>query len=374
MKVLLVDDEKMILNGLKRALFGAGWDLYTAEGGEAALTILENEPIDVIISDMLMPGMDGAELLKIVSKQYPSIIRASLSGYSDPIITVKGGFFAHQAFTKPCKPETLKEEMARISEILDLFPDRTIQSAIGTITSLPISPKSFFQVQRKLQDNSASMHEISMLISQDPAMCAKILHIANNATFRDKLEVSSIPEAINRLGRQIIISIMSLLEVGAVSLNDASKPLEDLRTNSYKVAMLASGFVDDEQKDKVFLVGMLHHLGEYVRMKITPDLMSAYICSKTKGMDKSHLEKYLFNTKSEQLGAYLLYFWRFPASIINHILIHNDPEQLIKEPFGAACAVYVANCLISGEKISEQVVAHFELENKLPLWASQVRN
>lgn len=374
MKVLLVDDEKMILNGLKRALFGAGWDLYTAEGGEAALTILENEPIDVIISDMLMPGMDGAELLKIVSKQYPSIIRASLSGYSDPIITVKGGFFAHQAFTKPCKPETLKEEMARISEILDLFPDRTIQSAIGTITSLPISPKSFFQVQRKLQDSTASMHEISMLISQDPAMCAKILHIANNATFRDKLEVSSIPEAINRLGRQIIISIMSLLEVGAVSLNDASKPLEDLRTNSYKVAMLASGFVDDEQKDKVFLVGMLHHLGEYVRMKITPDLMSAYICSKTKGMDKSHLEKYLFNTKSEQLGAYLLYFWRFPASIINHILIHNDPEKLIKEPFGAACAVYVANCLINGEKISEQVVAHFELENKLPLWASQVRN
>ncbi|MGF1755891.1 response regulator [Vibrio makurazakiensis] len=371
MKVLLVDDEMMILNGLRRALFGAGWTLFTAEGGKQALDILDAEEIDVIISDMLMPNMDGAELLKTVSLQYPSVIRASLSGYSDPLITVKGGFFAHQAFTKPCKPETLKEEMKGISEILDLFPDRTIQNAIGTITALPISPKSFFKVKRALQDESTSMHEIAILISQDPAMCTKILHIANNATFRGQSEAITITDAINRLGRQIVTNFVSLLEISSVSLNESSKPLDDLRSVSFKVAKLASSFVDIDQREQVFLIGLLHQIGEYVRLEITPKLMNAYLNPATKGKDKSHLNKYLFNTKSEQLGAYLLNFWRFPKDMVQNILNCRQPEELIKAPFGAGCAVYIASCLINGEEISETVINHFELSEKIVQWESE---
>jgi len=367
MKLLLVDDERMILNGLKRALFGTGWKIFTAEGGEEALQFLEEHQVDLIISDMLMPGMNGAELLEEVSKRHPGIIRASLSGYSDPDITIKGGFFAHQAFMKPCDPSVIKAEVRRIEEILELFPDRVIQNAIGTITSLPVAPKLFFDVKRTLADPNSSMHDVAKLISEEPAMCAKIIQISNNAIFRGRKEIKSISEAITRLGGQVVTNIIAMLEVYSVSMNEPSKPLEKIQAHSLRVAKLASTLVDPDLKDTTFLIGILHRIGEYVRMKIAPDLMSAFLNPKTKGNDKSHLERYLFKTKSEQLGGYLLYFWGFPLPIIEGVLTHDDPEKLMQSEFNSACAVYIANCILTEKPVDEQFTAHFELESTIAI-------
>lgn len=365
MKLLLVDDERMILNGLKRALFGTGWKIFTAEGGEEALQFLEDHEVDLIISDMLMPKMNGAELLEEVSKRHPGIIRASLSGYSDPDVTIKGGFFAHQAFMKPCDPSVIKAEVQRIEEILELFPDRVIQNAIGTITSLPVAPKLFFDVKRTLMDPNASMHDVAKLISEEPAMCAKIIQISNNAIFRGRKEIKSISEAITRLGGQVVTNIIAMLEVYSVSMNEPSKPLEKIQSHSLKVAKLASTLVEPDLKDTTFLVGILHRIGEYVRMKIAPDLMSAFLNPRTKGNDKSHLEHYLFKTKSEQLGGYLLHFWGFPLPIIEGVLNHDDPEKLMESDFSPACAVYIANSILSGKAVNEEFAAHFDLESTL---------
>jgi len=369
MKLLLVDDERMILNGLKRALFGTGWKIFTAEGGEEALQFLRGHQVDLIISDMLMPGMNGAELLEKVSKEHPGIIRASLSGYSDPDITIKGGFFAHQAFMKPCDPSVIIAEVKRIEDILQLFPDRVIQNAIGTITSLPVAPKLFFNVKRQLADPDASMHQVANLISEEPAMCAKIIQISNNAIFRGHKEIKSISEAITRLGGQVVANIIAMLEVYSVSMNEPSKPLEKIQSHSLKVANLASTLVEPDLKDTTFLVGILHRIGEYVRMKIAPDLMSAFLNPRTKGNDKSHLEHYLFKTKSEQLGGYLLHFWGFPLPIIEGVLTHDDPEILMESDFSPACAVYIANSILSGKTVNEEFAAHFDLESTIAVLA-----
>ncbi|WP_295895195.1 HDOD domain-containing protein [uncultured Vibrio sp.] len=368
MNILLVDDEPLILNALKRALYGTGWKIFIDTSGQAALERLKTEDIDLIISDMLMPGMNGAELLEKVSKTYPSIIRASLSGYSDPDITIKGGFFAHQAFMKPCDPAVIKQEVTRIENILALFPDRVIQSAIGSITSLPIAPKLFFQVKRILSDDTSSMHDVAKLISHDPAMCAKIIHTSNNTIFRGRKEITSITEAITRLGGQVINSIISMLEVYSVSLNKPSQPLEDLQSQSLRVAVLASSLVSREQKDQTFLIAILHRIGEYVRMMIVSDLMNAYLDVNNKGQELSHLEQYLFNTKSEQLGGYLLHFWGFPTYIIESLLTCNEPLILMEQSFGPTSAVYIASHLLNDKPIDPAFVQHFNLEQKIEEW------
>nr|WP_282437273.1 HDOD domain-containing protein [Vibrio amylolyticus] len=365
---MLVDDEPLVLNGLKRALYGTGWTIFTDTSGQAALQTLKKEPIDLIISDMLMPGMNGAELLKIVSEKHPSVIRASLSGYSDPDITIKGGFFAHLAFMKPCEPEAIKDEVNRIANILSLFPDRVIQSAIGSITSLPIPPKLFFQVKSKLADDTTSMEEIAKLISQDPAMCAKIIHTSNNAIFRGRTQIDSITSAITRLGGQVITSIIGMLEVYSVSTDKPNQSLEELQSQSLRVAILASSFVRREDRDQTFLIGILHRIGEYVRMMIVNDLMTAYTSTNKEEDNKVHLEQYLFNTKSEQLGGYLLHFWGFPIPIIECILICNAPEKLKGQTFGPTCAVYIASCLVKNQPIDESLIQHFNLEEKLESW------
>jgi response regulator RpfG family c-di-GMP phosphodiesterase len=86
--VLCVDDEPNILAALKRALRGAGFGALTAGGGAEALEILEKLPVDIVLSDVRMPGIDGAQLLEQVHARWPHVVRILLTGHADQGSTV----------------------------------------------------------------------------------------------------------------------------------------------------------------------------------------------------------------------------------------------------------------------------------------------
>lgn len=81
--LLLVDDEPYVLSALRRELRREGYRLLTAEDGETALALMAEEPVDAIISDALMPGMDGIELLARIQRQWPECLRLLLTGKAD---------------------------------------------------------------------------------------------------------------------------------------------------------------------------------------------------------------------------------------------------------------------------------------------------
>ncbi|MGH8352719.1 MAG: HD domain-containing phosphohydrolase [Pseudomonas sp.] len=87
--LLLVDDEENILKSLRRVLRGEPYSLLTADGGEQALQVLQEQRVDLVISDARMPGMDGASLLAEVQKRWPGCLRILLTGYSDITMTTK---------------------------------------------------------------------------------------------------------------------------------------------------------------------------------------------------------------------------------------------------------------------------------------------
>lgn len=86
--VLCVDDETNILSALKRTLRGGGLCVLTAISGEHALKMMSEMPVDLIISDMRMPGMDGAQLLEQVRERWPQTVRILLTGHADMPSTV----------------------------------------------------------------------------------------------------------------------------------------------------------------------------------------------------------------------------------------------------------------------------------------------
>ena len=110
-KVLLVDDDAMVLAGLRRQLRNQ-FSIDTAMSGEEALQRLrENGPYAVIVSDFMMPGMNGVEFLSRVKKSNPETIRMMLTGTADMPTAIKavneGNIF--QFHPKPCPAETLSE-------------------------------------------------------------------------------------------------------------------------------------------------------------------------------------------------------------------------------------------------------------------------
>lgn len=86
--LLFVDDEPGILSSLRRLFRPHGYRIFIAEGGTAGLEILANEKIDLVISDMRMPEMDGAAFLKEVRARWPEVVRILLTGYADITSTV----------------------------------------------------------------------------------------------------------------------------------------------------------------------------------------------------------------------------------------------------------------------------------------------
>jgi len=103
-KIILVDDEPNILMGLQRALRKEPYKIFTALSGNEALTVLEKTPIDVVVSDQDMPGMNGTEFLTQVHKSYPDTVRFMLTGKATLEVAIQAinEGAINRFFTKPC--------------------------------------------------------------------------------------------------------------------------------------------------------------------------------------------------------------------------------------------------------------------------------
>src|ERR1017187_3607368 len=102
--LLFVDDEPRVLQGLQRQLrvMRDQWQMDFVESGPKALEFLATTPVDVLVTDMIMPGMDGAQLLTEVMKRHPDTVRLVLSGHADREAVLRLVGPVHQYLSKPC--------------------------------------------------------------------------------------------------------------------------------------------------------------------------------------------------------------------------------------------------------------------------------
>ncbi len=133
-RVLCVDDEELILKSLQRVLRPAGVQVRTAVGGAAGLEMLRQAPVDVVISDMRMPHMSGAEFLEQVAREWPDTVRILLTGFADVDSTIaainQGGVSAY--LTKPWDDERLRAVVLESVERAQLKEENLRLQALAT--------------------------------------------------------------------------------------------------------------------------------------------------------------------------------------------------------------------------------------------------
>jgi len=113
-KVLLVDDERDFVDYMAKRLKARGMDVHVTYSGESAIETLEDRAVDVIVLDLLMPGMDGFETLQVLKKKEVDTPVIMLTGHEMIDIATEGKRYgASEYLLKPCDVATLQQAIER---------------------------------------------------------------------------------------------------------------------------------------------------------------------------------------------------------------------------------------------------------------------
>jgi response regulator RpfG family c-di-GMP phosphodiesterase len=230
--VLCVDDEPNILSALKRSLRSASLKVLTAGGGEEALALMAGAPVDLLISDMRMPGMDGAQLLEQVSTRWPQTIRILLTGYADMNAAIaainRGRIFRY--LNKPWDDEELRSSVDQGLELLALTREKERLEALTLVQN------------DQLRDANA-------LLEQRVDERTRELFRAN-----EQLEFTH--EKLKRTYLTSIKVFSGLMELRGGRIAGHGRRVAD---TARKIARAMSLADDDVQQ--VFVAGLLHDIG-----------------------------------------------------------------------------------------------------------------
>lgn len=341
--VLFVDDEKGILAALRRLFIDEEWDLYFALSAAEALEVLGEQRVDLVISDVRMPGMDGIELLMKVKQAYPQTVRILLSGYADnsSVIQAFNEGAAQQVLPKPWNDEELKQVVHNALRQAQRQREKFfgLQKILNTLEALPPMPSTYLRVKDYLaKKEDFSFEGLAGIIEQDISLSAELMRWANSAIFGQRSKVETVKRALLILGSDIVEGLVLQNSVSR-AMPAEGHALEGFDRAGLQLHCLATAFIakqlveaktggNQELADRAFIAGLLHDIGKLVVQSRLPDQFAAIIeKARVQKMAMSSVEQEFLGVSHEDIGSYLAEWWSMPSFIINVIRWHHAPEM-----------------------------------------------
>ncbi len=209
--VLFVDDEPRVLDGIRRSLRSRrhDWDMDFKTDGAAAIEHLAQAPCDVVVSDMRMPHMDGAQLLAQVSAHHPAAARVVLSGHSEQEAGLRASVVGHRFLSKPCDGEALTGLLDQLTRGLGGGRDAQLRRAAGAVHCLPILPQQLERVTWTLAVPDVGLPEVVEAVTNSIGLAAKVLQLVNSSFFCTRNRVTSLPYAVTALGLPTVQALLA---------------------------------------------------------------------------------------------------------------------------------------------------------------------
>ncbi|MBI2567415.1 MAG: HDOD domain-containing protein [Candidatus Schekmanbacteria bacterium] len=352
-RVLFVDDEQRVLDGLRDLLRKQRkqWEMVFALGGQAALAELAKATFDVIVSDMRMPEINGAQLLQTVKEEHPRTARIILSGYAEREAVVDALPVAHQFLSKPCDAELLRNVVERACGLQALLQDESVQAVIGKVDRLPSVPRTYWQLTQAAAQPDVRLADLASIVEQDAPMAAKILQLVNSSFFGVAQRQTSVQQAVVYLGTELLkaLALTAHVFVTAGTPRVAVFSLDALQEHSVLVARVAKRFFSDRKRsNEAFTAALVHDVGKIVlAMAVPARFASAMRDARETGRPLHGVERDHLGVAHAEVGAYLLGLWGLPLSIVEAVAHHHTP-QLVGEMAGETLvATHVADALVA---------------------------
>jgi len=391
-RVLFVDDEPHVLDGLRRMLgkMRDEWEMEFATSGAEALAALAKHPFDIIVTDMRMPVMNGAQLLNEVKVRYPGIVRFILSGHSNLDLIMRSAGSAHQYLAKPCDAEMLTQTVRRSYALRDLLNDRRLGEILSGITTLPVLPGVYSQLVQALADEKTSPAEVGRIVSQDVGMTAKVLQLINSAFFGVRRRVEDPAQAVFYIGldavRGLVLSVGVFSQFTGLEVPDFS--IEALHRHCLDVGARAKQIATRQGASKqfqgdTFIGGVLHDVGTLILVaNFAREFQAIRSLSGARQIPMIDAEREVLGATHAELGGYLLGLWGLPDPVVEAVAFHHSPRSCLNREFSPLTAVHVANGLaheqVSGEAgngaelVDREYLAELGLVDRLPKWKNEL--
>jgi HD-like signal output (HDOD) protein len=369
-KVIFVDDEPNILDGLRRMLRSLRneYDMHFVAGGNEALELMAQQRFDVIVSDMRMPGMDGAQLLEIIQKDHPHTIRIMLTGQADQESIYRTIGVVHQFLSKPCDPDQLKNILIQTAALQDMLFDGSLKDLISQLGKLPSLPSTYSRLQKAMATPDVEISELAEIIAKDIAMTAKVLQLVNSSFFGIYTKVDSAARAVALLGLDTIkVLVLSLELFSKIKVPEQVFHIDQLWSHSLVVGKVAKAIAASQTDNKemisnTFLAGTLHDLGKLILLSSLPDQYRQVIdMAVERNITMPEAERSVFDATQSSVGAYLVGLWGFSNPIIEAIGFQNSIEKYPATTFTPALALHAANVLYYRNRPDEIIGKALEL-------------
>ena len=354
--VLFVDDEPNVLQGIRRMLRHKrhAWTMHFAGGGREALALMAQTPVDVLVTDMRMPEMDGAALLEAVQKDYPDTARFVLSGQCDEETALRAAVASHQYLSKPCDADLLEEKIGRALAGRSTLSTEPLRRLMSSLSAVPTPPGVYLDLMGELEKSHVSPDRIDEIVGRDPGLTAKLLQICNSSYFGLASTVRSIHQAVSFLGVDTvkalalqfgIVGQMRRTHVGACEVSGFIDHC--LATACLARRMAQDAGLGQTALDEAYTAGLMHDIGVLVLSENLGDAYDAILSGHGQlGSDLSRAETDALGADHAAVAGYLLDAWGLPAPIVQAVADHHLADRQSGERMTPALAVYLAALLI----------------------------
>lgn len=385
--VLFVDDEIKVLQGLERMLrpLRHEWTMAFASSGAEALAILETSAFDVLVTDMRMPQMNGAELMEQVVRRHPGVIRIALSGHAEREVVIKAVHLAHQYLSKPCDGALIKSKLAQAMRLRQLMESPHLRKLLSAVTALRTMPAVYIELTAELQSANASVARVATIVARDPALTAKLLQLINSAYFGLQVYVSDPTRAVQLLGLETVRALaLSTHVYSQFERPGGIDPTEvwqhGLRTARTAKAIAVALKLESREADEAFTAGLLHDVGRLVLADVWPGYDSVVGQAHAESRDLVDVEREICGTTHAEVAAYLFGLWGLPYGIVEAIAWHHRPghiDHLERAPLTALHAADVIDRELNGHSaarsaLDEPYLRALGLEQDYPDWLALI--
>jgi HD-like signal output (HDOD) protein len=365
-RIYVVDDQAGVLETTVLVLgcFDREWSVQGFQDPLEALAAVKANPPDLILSDQLMPGMQGSQLLEEVRAVSPATIRVIMSGYValNKLTLITS---AHQYLAKPFDTAKLRDLVQRGFAARERITDKGLQEVFIGLRSIPSLRQVHQSLLAELEDSHHATASIGHLVASDAGLSVKVLQLANSPLFGQGSFITSPVDAVFCLGTDLVAALVFSQTLFRHYENHSHQDLDVDRiwSHCWETAFLAQHICREKGLSRkagedAFLAGLMHESGRLILSDNFPDRFHA--ACETARQTKSPLAPCLretFQAGVPRLCSCLLELWGMPVTVIEAIAAQDNPAAPSDDGFSIAAALYVAEHIASRKFPPDNFVA-----------------